>query len=218
MCLCLSVPEREQKLCGYTAIDLKGQLFENVYLLSLISLPSMPVSHCISEKKTCENVFAFIWCHKRTQRLIPWIHWLFCTCGGEFKLFFLSPKIHADSFTGWSTATVNLMSLMQQHTDEELSLISAYVCEHLLQTSAFILFCLNATTAVRVQKLINLQRTVALSTFIQPGNSALSQRSWSPAHTVITVQLLLDWDYCHSNQVWNLPGFLQDLWIMDLWV
>lgn len=75
---------------------------------------------------------------------------------------------------------------MQQHADEELSLISAYVSEHLLQTSAFILFCLNATTAVRVQKLINLQRTVALSTFIQLGISALSQRSRSPAHTVIT--------------------------------
>lgn len=55
MCLCLSVPERERKLCGYTSIDLKGQLFENVYLLSLISLPSMPVSHCISEKKPAKT-------------------------------------------------------------------------------------------------------------------------------------------------------------------
>ncbi len=59
----MSVLEREQKLCVYTAIDLKGQLFENVYLHSLISLPSMPVSHCISEKKenrTQKNVFAFL--------------------------------------------------------------------------------------------------------------------------------------------------------------
>lgn len=51
VCVCVSVLEREKKLCAYTAIDLKGQLFENVYLLSLISLPSMSVSHCISEKK-----------------------------------------------------------------------------------------------------------------------------------------------------------------------
>lgn len=57
--MCLSVPEREQKLCAYTAIDLKGQLFENVYLLSLISLPSMPVSHCISEKKPLQKRVCF---------------------------------------------------------------------------------------------------------------------------------------------------------------
>lgn len=58
VCVCVSVLELEQKLCACTAIDLKGQLFESVYLLSLISLPSMPVSHCISEEekktqKTC---------------------------------------------------------------------------------------------------------------------------------------------------------------------
>lgn len=91
---------------------------------------------------------------------------------------------------------------MQQHADEELSLISAYVSEPLLQTSAFILFCLNATPAVRVQKLINLKRTVALSTFIQPGNSVLSHKSSSPARTVITTRF----DFCSAEIIAIVTG------------